>query len=55
MSKSAIQRLDVDATVRKRAEWDAFEFTLPGNGRVRDGPDGEGLPCFDCYDPEGSA
>ena len=34
MTESAFERLDVDAKVRKRAEWEAFEFTLLGDGRI---------------------
>lgn len=34
MSKSAIDRLEVDAQVQKRAQWEAFEFTLLGEGQV---------------------
>lgn len=34
MSTNAIERLDVDARVRKRAEWEAFDFTILEDGSV---------------------
>jgi len=34
MSKSATNRLECDEQVRKRAQWEAFAFTLLGEGRV---------------------
>lgn len=34
MSKSATDQLECDEQVRKRAQWEAFEFTLLGEGKV---------------------
>ena len=34
MSKSALEVLDADEQVQKRAQWEAFEFTVLGDGGV---------------------
>ena len=34
MSKSVIETLDADEQVQKRAQWEAFEFTVLGDGDV---------------------
>jgi len=34
MSKSVIETLDADEQVQKRAQWEAFEFTVLGGGDV---------------------
>ena len=34
MSKSVIETLDADEQVEKRAQWEAFEFTVLGDGDV---------------------